>query len=326
MKILLTGAAGFLGHYLIAELTACGHSVIGVDDCSRYGVRDMSPYNPARFTFVRADVTDPTAFSPLLADIDVLIAAAASVGGVEYFHAAPYTLFADNLRINAATLQAAIHAHRRRPLQRYLLFSTSMVYETATQFPTPETASGTIPPPRTTYGMEKLAAEYALRAAAAECALPYTIVRPHNAIGVHPALHAANPPARQHVIPALMHKILRGDHPVALLGGGTQVRCFTAAADIARGVRLALETPHARNAVFNLASAAPHTVRAVAERLWNRLRPGDPYAFTAAPGLPLDVAYSHPDISKAASVLGFTADTPLDTVLDEYLAYLRTTQ
>src|SRR5207245_11095743 len=96
------------------------------------------------------------------------------IGGISYFHEFAYDLLAETERIIAATFDAAISAHRLARLQRITVISSSMVFESAAVFPTPEGAQQTSPPPRSTYGFQKLATEYFARGAHEQYSLPYT--------------------------------------------------------------------------------------------------------------------------------------------------------
>src|SRR5207244_1713337 len=96
----------------------------------------------------------------LASDVDQVVAAAAMIGGISYFHEFAYDLLAENERILASTFDAAIASYRAGRLQRIIVVSSSMVYESATVFPTPEGAQRTSPPPISTYGFQKLASEY----------------------------------------------------------------------------------------------------------------------------------------------------------------------
>ena len=112
------------------------------------------------------------------------MAGAAKIGGISYFHEYAYDLIAENERITAAAFDAAIWARREARLQKILVMSSSMVFESATVFPTPEGAQITSPPPHSTYGFQKLACEYFARGAWEQYKLPYTIVRPFNCVGI----------------------------------------------------------------------------------------------------------------------------------------------
>jgi len=85
------------------------------------------------------------------------------IGGISYFHEFAYDLMAENERITAAAFDAAIDAHRNRQLQKITVLSSSMVYESTYEYPTPEGAEQRCPPPKSTYGFQKLATEYFVR-------------------------------------------------------------------------------------------------------------------------------------------------------------------
>ena len=112
MKILVTGAAGFINGYLVPELLEAGHEVIGLDDFSKYGRLTKSYDDHPRYRFVEGDAKDVALMRELAADCDQVVAAAAMIGGISYFHEFAYDLLAENERILASTFDAAIAAHR----------------------------------------------------------------------------------------------------------------------------------------------------------------------------------------------------------------------
>src|ERR1700730_7865741 len=102
MRVLVTGAAGFIGGYLVEELLAHGHEVVGLDNFSKYGeLRQASQENP-RYRLIRGDAKDVTLLKELLADCDHLVAGAAVIGGISFFHTFAYDLLAENERLTAA--------------------------------------------------------------------------------------------------------------------------------------------------------------------------------------------------------------------------------
>src|SRR6266446_4929585 len=118
MKILVTGAAGFIGGYLVEELLNAGHEVVGLDNFSKYGpLRQQSIQHPA-YRFVEGDAKDASLLAEVMRDVDQVVAGAASIGGISYFHEFAFDLLAENERIIAATFDAAIKAHRDARLQR----------------------------------------------------------------------------------------------------------------------------------------------------------------------------------------------------------------
>src|SRR6202048_1356550 len=184
MKVLVTGAAGFICGYLVADLLHAGHEVVGVDNFSKYGPVKRSFDNHPHYRLGEGGAQGAALLTGLAMDCDHLAAGAAMIGGISYFHEFAYDLLAENERICAATFDAAIAARRSGRLERITVISSSMVFESAEVFPTPEGAEQTSPPPRSTYGFQKLAVEYSARGAHEQYSLPFTIVRPFNCVGV----------------------------------------------------------------------------------------------------------------------------------------------
>ena len=332
MKVLVTGAAGFICGYLVAELLDAGHEVVGLDNFSKYGpVRRTFDGDP-RYRLVEGDAKDAELLTELAMDCDQVVAGAAMIGGISYFHEFAYDLVAENERITAATFDAALSAYRLGRLQKIDVLSSSMVYESATVFPTPEGAQSTSPPPRSTYGFQKLATEYFARGAREQYGLPYTILRPFNCVGIGERralrdrdIRSGNVKlAMSHVVPDLVQKVLKGQDPLHILGDGNQVRHYTYGGDLARGIRMAMESERALNEDFNLSTARSTTVRELAEIVWRKIHgAGRPLRIVSDPPYEHDVQMRVPDVRKARDVLGFEATTPLEDVLDEVIPWVR---
>jgi nucleoside-diphosphate-sugar epimerase len=332
VRILVTGAAGFINGYLVPELLEAGHEVIGLDDFSKYGRLAKSYDDHPRYRFVEGDAKDTPLMRELVADCDQVVAAAAMIGGISYFHEFAYDLLAENERILASTFDAAIAAHRAGRLERIVVISSSMVYESATTFPTPEGAQLTSPPPVSTYGFQKLASEYFAKGAWEQFKLPYTIVRPFNCVGIGERRAVRDTDvmsgnvklALSHVVPDLVLKVLKGQDPLHILGSGDQVRHYTYGGDLAHGIRLAMEAPVAINDDFNLSTATSTTVLELAETIWRKTRAdGAPFRYVSDPPFEHDVQLRVPDVRKARDILGFEATTSLDDMLDEVIPWIR---
>ena len=331
MKILVTGAAGFICGYLVDELLSHGHEVGGIDNFSKYGRVAKSYDDHPAYRFVEGDAKDVALLTELAADVDQVVAAAAMIGGISYFHEFAYDLLAENERILAATFDAAIAAHRSRTLQRIVVLSSSMVYESATVFPTPEGAELTSPPPISTYGFQKLASEYFAKGAHEQFGMSYTILRPFNCVGIGEkrALRDSDimsgnvKLALSHVVPDLVNKVLQGQDPLHILGDGSQVRHYTYGGDLARGIRMAMESPKAVNDDFNLSTAQRTTVSELATAIWHKINGDRPLRFEHDAPFAHDVQLRVPDVTKARAILGFEATTTLDQMLDEVIPWIR---
>ena len=82
MKVLITGTAGFICGYLVEELLACGHEVVGVDNFSKYGRVSKSYDDHPRYRLVEGDAKDCDLLTELAKDVDQVVAAAAMIGGI----------------------------------------------------------------------------------------------------------------------------------------------------------------------------------------------------------------------------------------------------
>ncbi|HKF43977.1 MAG TPA: NAD(P)-dependent oxidoreductase [Thermoanaerobaculia bacterium] len=335
MRILVTGSAGFIAGYLVQELLDLGHDVVGIDNYSKYGPVEKSYQEHPRYKFVEGDAKDVSLLTELASECDHFVVGAARIGGITYFHEYAYDLIAENERIAAASFDAAIAAFRRGRLVKATVLSSSMVYENATVFPTPEGHIRECPPPTSTYGFQKLACEYFARGAREQHSLPYTICRPFNCVGVgeRRALGGRDIPsgnvrlAMSHVVPDLVQKVLKGQDPLRILGSGDQVRCYTYGGDLARGIAAAIFHPAALNEEFNLSTPVSTTVRELARAIWQKVYGAGPSArafrFESDPPYPHDVARRIPDTSKARKILGFEATTGLSEMLDEVIPWIR---
>src|SRR6516225_3134258 len=147
MKIVVTGSAGFIGSYLVAELLQAGHEVVGLDNFSKYGKLRPANLGHTKYRFVEGNATDVGMLHELMRDVDHVVAGAARIGGISYFHEFAYDLLAENERITAAVFDAAIAAHKRGTLKKITVVSSSMVFENAAVWPTPEGEQRRGPPP-----------------------------------------------------------------------------------------------------------------------------------------------------------------------------------
>lgn len=330
MRLLVTGSAGFISGYLVAELLEAGHEVIGIDDFSKYGPVERSYDRHPRYQFVQGDAKNVGLLKELASDCDQIVAAAAMIGGIAYFHTRAYDLLAENERIIAATFDTAIWAHQHRRLKRIVVLSSSMVFEGTAEFPTPEGAERRSPPPLSTYGFQKLSCEYFAQGAREQYGLPYTVVRPFNCVGVGEQrarcdrdIRSGNVSlAMSHVVPDLVQKVAKGQDPLHLLGSGAQLRHYTYGGDLGRGIRLCIEHPAAENQDFNLSTSQGHTVLQLAEEIWRRFHPGEPLRHVSDPPFKYDVQRRVPSTQKAKEVLGFEASRPLTRILDEVVPWV----
>lgn len=333
-RVLVSGSGGFIGGYVVAELLRTGHEVVGIDNYSKYGPTTKSYDSHPSYTFVEGDCRDVDLMVDLLDGCEHFIAGAALIGGITYFHTYQYDILATNERIIASSCDAAIKAMARGHLRKMTYLSSSMVFESTSDWPSFEGQERHVPPPMSSYGFQKLAVEYFARAAYEQYGLPFTILRPFNCVGIGESRALGEVEvksgdielAMSHVVPDLVQKIVKGQDPLHILGKGDQIRHYTYGGDLARGIVTAMEHPQAVNEDFNLSTAESTTVLQLAELIWRKIRGDDrPFRWVS------DVAYEHdvqkrvPSVEKAANILGFRAVTSLEEMLDEVIPWVTAT-
>jgi len=317
-KVLVSGSAGFISGYVVGELLDRGYEVVGLDNFSKYGKVARSYDSHPRYRLVEGDARDVELLARLLADCDHFIAGAAMIGGISYFHAYAYDLLATNERIIAASCDAAIKAHAEGRLRKVTYLSSSMVFESADQWPS-------------SYGFQKLAVEYFAQAAWDQYRLPFTIIRPFNCVGIGESRALGDEQimsgnirlAMSHVVPDLVQKVLKGQDPLHILGSGDQVRHYTYGGDLAAGIATAMVHPDAVGEDFNLSTGESTTVLRLAELIWRKIKgPGVPLRIVHDEPYAHDVQQRVPATEKAKRVLGFEAATTLDQMLDEVIPWI----
>ncbi len=331
MKVLVTGSAGFIAGYLVEDLLKRGHTVVGIDNFSKYGHLEKSYDNHPNYSIIEGDAKDVKLMKELIEDCDQVVAIAAMIGGITYFHEYAYDLLAENERITASTFDAAIWAHKEKRLKKINVLSSSMVYECATQYPTPEGDQLKCPPPLSTYGFQKLSCEYYAKGAFEQYKLPYTIIRPFNCVGIgeqrakneKEILSGNVKLAMSHVVPDLVQKIFKGQDPLHILGSGNQVRHYTYGGDLAQGIRMCIEDEKAINNDFNISTPVSTTVLELAQMIWKKINGDKPFNYISDKAYEYDVQKRVPSVQKAKDVLGYEAKTSLSETLDEVIPWIK---
>lgn len=311
-KIIVTGGAGFIGQEIVKQLLEKGYFVRVVDNLSKHNKKPL--YSSE---FLNLDLTDKSDANKSLEGMDICIHLAAKIGGIGYFHKYPATILSENNKIYSAVFEASV----KNKIERIIYISSSMVFESATKFPSSEKDINNTLPPVTSYGFSKLIGEQYCKAFFEEFGLNYTICRPFNAYGINE--YPEEEIGYAHVIPDLAKKILSNQYPLELLGDGNQVRCFTHVKDLAEGIIKTMESEKALNNDFNIANDEPITMLELAKKIW--AISGNTKTFKVKHVKPFgsDVRNRIPDVSKMKELIGWSAKIKLDEGLPETINWLK---
>jgi UDP-glucose 4-epimerase len=313
-RVLVTGGAGNIGAAAVRRLLRDLSWEVRVSDH-----REPADWIRQGCEVHVGDLRELEVAREALSGCTHVIHLAAIVGGIGNFHKLPFTL----TEVNNALTGSIVHACIEQGVERFTYVSSSMVFERATEFPTPESHIDVCPPPRSAYGFSKLAGEVYTRAAHDQHGLPFTICRPFNAYG--PGEHPdPDEPGIAHAVPDLISKVLSGQRPLEIFGDGEQTRTLTHVDDIADGIVTAMSSPAGENDDFNISASRELTISALAEMIWATCGE-DPEALTLShqPTFSVDVQRRWPSVTKARTRLGWEAKVDLAQGLAETVAWLR---
>lgn len=316
--VLVTGAAGFIGHATAHRLLARGERVIGVDIVNDY-------YDPALkearlatfdgmdgFDFHRADIADAEAMARLVTDNGVTrVVHLAAQAGVRYSLENPFAYERSNLAGHLSIMEACRHA----PGFEHLVYaSSSSVYGDKPMGGAGFTEDEPAASPVSLYAATKRACELMSQAYAALYGFPQTGLRFFTVYG---------PWGRPDMAYfGFTQKILRGD-PIEVYGEGRMARDFTYIDDIVDGIVGALDHPPARgeNRVLNIGDSHPVGLMEMIETLEAALsRKAEKIMRPMQPG---DVTATYADVSKLAALTGYKPKVMLAEGLGQFVAWYR---
>ena len=307
MRILLTGAAGFLGSHLSDRLLAEGHEVVGLDNLVTGDEKNIANLAGNRkFRFVFHDVTE---YIFLDGPVDAILHFASPASPIDYLQIPIQTL-----KVGALGTHKALGLARAKKA-RFLLASTSEVYGDPLVHPQPETYWGNVNPvgPRGCYDEAKRCAEAFAMAYHKAHGVDTRIVRIFNTHG--PRMQVLDGRA----VPNFMAQAIRGE-PLTVYGDGSQTRSLCYVSDLVRGVLLALE--RADELPVNLGNPEEVTVLELAQTIVRLAGSTSTIEFRE---LPVDdPKQRRPDITRARSLLGWEPKVALEDGLGRTLEYFRT--
>ncbi len=306
MRVLITGAAGFLGSHLADRFLAEGHEVIGMDNLitgSRDNLAHLS--GERRFLFVLHDVSR---FIQVDGPLDGVLHFASPASPIDYLELPIQTLKVGSLGThNALGLAKAKDA-------RFLLASTSEVYGDPQVHPQPESYWGHVNPvgPRGVYDEAKRFAEALTMAYHRYHGLDTRIVRIFNTFGPRMRSHDGR------VVSNFVVQALRGE-PLTVYGNGQQTRSFCYVSDLIDGIYRLFQSGESEP--VNLGNPDECTVRQLAD-LVLRLT-GSPSPLELRPLPEDDPRVRQPDIARARALLGWSPRVALEEGLGRTIEFFR---
>jgi UDP-glucose 4-epimerase len=315
MRILVTGAAGFIGSHLCQALLHRGHEVAGLDDLSTGRLENLSAVSgDPRFRLVQGSVLDEAAVGELADGADWVFHMAAAVGA---FVIMGRTL--DSMRTNLHGTENVVAASQRSGA-RLLLASTSEIYGKNDKIGLREDDDRVIGSPlksRWSYSEAKAIDESLVEAYVRERGLRATIVRLFNTVGPRQTGRYGM------VIPRFVRQALRGE-PLTVFGSGKQVRCFCHVLDVVPSLIRLIAADSACGKAVNLGSTEQVSIEGLAKRVIEATGSASTIrtsSYQEAYGAGYeDMLRRVPDCTLAGDLVGFRARRSLDEIIESVIS------
>ncbi len=300
MKIIVTGAAGFIGSNLTESLLKKGHKVVGIDNLSYGHLRNIEKFSKDKnFSFIRADLKENSTLDNCSADILVHLASQK----IPRYSSALLTL-----NENSVLLKNVLEKCKREKC-KLVFASTSDIYGKNPDIPYNESSNivlGATTVKRWAYAISKIYAEQLIIANNTEFGFPFTIMRFFGSYGPNQNLTWWGGPQSVFIDKALKKE------PIEIHGDGLQTRTFTYIDDTVQGIEKCMFHPDSMNEIFNIAANPDEeiTIAELGTKIWKMINGKDsepminfiPYSSF---GNYEDVRRRVPDITKIKTVLGF---------------------
>jgi dTDP-glucose 4,6-dehydratase len=305
-RIVVTGAAGFIGSHLCETLLAQGHSVVGIDNLITGDLSNIAHLRALDFEFIRHDVTR---YIDVDGPVDSVLHWASPASPIDYLELPIQTLKVGSLGThNALGLAKAKRA-------TFVLASTSEIYGDPQEHPQKETYWGHVNPigPRGVYDEAKRFAEAITLAYHRTHGVNTKIVRIFNTYGPRMRLHDGR------AVPAFVSQAL-ADEDLTVFGDGTQTRSFCYVTDLVRGIISLMEAK--TNEPVNIGNPHEVTIEEIARTIVKLT--GSRSKIVYRP-LPVDdPKQRRPDITRARTLLGWEPRVGLEEGLEKAIEYFKT--
>lgn len=307
-KVLITGAAGFIGSHLVDKFLNEGWYVIGMDNFLTGSEENIAHQvgNP-NFKFIFYNVTNYV----FLADrVDLVLHFACPASPIDYLNYPIQTLKVDSL----GTLNTLGFAKEKSA--RYVFASTSEIYGDPQVHPQTEDYWGNVNPigPRSVYDEAKRFSESMTMAYHRKHNIDTRIVRIFNTYGPRMRLHDGR------IVPNFIYQSATNE-PITIYGDGSQTRSFCFVQDLVDGIYRVSDMEGLDGEVFNLGNTDEYTVKEFAEYIREMLASKSEIIYKELPED--DPKMRRPDISKARKVLGWEPKITLREGLEQTVEYFR---
>jgi dTDP-glucose 4,6-dehydratase len=305
MRIVITGAAGFIGSHLSEELLDRGHSVVGIDNLLTGDTANIAHLAGRDFVFVKHDVTN---YINVEGPVDAVLHWASPASPIDYLE-----LPIPTLKVGALGTHKALGLAKAKNA-RFVIASTSEVYGDPLEHPQKETYWGNVNPigPRGVYDEAKRFAEAMTTAYHRYHGLDAKIVRIFNTYGPRMRLRDGR------AVPAFMSQALTGED-VTIFGSGRQTRSFCYVTDLVDGIIRLMQSNV--NEPVNIGNPKEMTIEEIARMIITLTGSKSKIVYRPLPED--DPKVRQPDITRARTLLGWEPKVGLEEGLTRTLEYFR---
>jgi dTDP-glucose 4,6-dehydratase len=305
MRVVITGAAGFIGSHLSEALLDRGASVVGIDNLLTGDLANIAHLRDRDFQFIRHDVTT---YIDVDGPVDFVLHWASPASPIDYLE-----LPIQTLKVGALGTHKALGLAKAKGAT-FLLASTSEVYGDPLEHPQKESYWGNVNPigPRGVYDEAKRFAEAMTVAYRRFHGVNTKIVRIFNTYGPRMRVNDGRS------VPAFMSQALRNEK-VTVFGDGTQTRSFCYVSDLVEGIIKLMHAPV--NDPVNIGNPQELTIEQIARRIIEMTGSTSQIIYLPLPED--DPKVRKPDITRARTLLGWEPKVSLDEGLGKTIDYFR---